>query len=243
MWADITAVFWKEWKEILTWGGTRSKLNLIITAAIFGVFLPLQTGRIWVEEPLFLIMWVWLPVLLVTTTIADAIAGERERHTLETLLASRLADSAILLGKMAAGATYGLAITWLNMVLGIITVNIAFGAGKVIFYKPAILVVTLAFSLLAAALAAGAGVLVSLRASTVRQAQQTLSLVVMLLLFVPIFGLQALPAATQAQVIQMLEGLKLLPTALSAGGVLLVIDIALILAALARFKRSQLILD
>ena len=40
--------------------------------------------------------------------IADGIPGERERHTLETLLASRLSDRSILLGKvMAAVPTAG----------------------------------------------------------------------------------------------------------------------------------------
>jgi ABC-type Na+ efflux pump permease subunit len=46
--------------------------------------------------------------------ITDSIAGERERQTLETLLASRLPDRAILLGKVAAITLLG----WLLLALG-----------------------------------------------------------------------------------------------------------------------------
>ena len=37
-----------------------------------------------------------------STLIVDAVAGERERHTLETLLASPASDTGIIVGKMAA---------------------------------------------------------------------------------------------------------------------------------------------
>ena len=36
------------------------------------------------------VMWMWFSLLLVINVVADSFAGERERHTLETLLASRL---------------------------------------------------------------------------------------------------------------------------------------------------------
>ena len=38
--------------------------------------------------------------MMVSSLVADSFAGERERHTLETLLASRLPDRAILAGKL-----------------------------------------------------------------------------------------------------------------------------------------------
>ncbi|MCE5257627.1 MAG: ABC transporter permease subunit [Chloroflexi bacterium] len=241
--ADIATVFWKEWREIAAWGRLRSKLGILILTGVFGIFMPLQEGRGWIENPAYLVMWAWMPLYLVSGTIADAVAGERERHTLETLLASRLADSAILLGKMAAGATYGLALTWINVLVGMITVNIAFSSGSLLVYQPAVLAAMLIFSLLTAVLAAGVGVLVSLRAATARQAQQTLSMTMLLFLLVPIMSTQFLPAASQAQLSQALEGLDPLQAGLTVGGMLLVVDVLLILAALARFKRARLILD
>ena len=69
--------------------------------------------------------------------------------------------------------------------------------GELLMYQPNIALGGLALSFLGAGLAATAGVLVSLRAGSVRQAAQTMSIAIMVLLFVPIFGLQALPAETQ----------------------------------------------
>jgi len=52
-------------------------------------------------------------------------------------------------------------------------------------------------------LAASAGLLISVRAPTVRQAQQTLSVFVMALVFAPVFGVQALPAELQARLARL----------------------------------------
>lgn len=240
---DIASVFWKEWREILTWGGMRGKLGVLIFAVVFGVLLPLQSGRAWVESPVLLLFWVWMPLFMVSSVIADSIAGERERHTLETLLASRLPDHAILLGKAATAISYGVALTWFNLLVGLVTVNIAFGAGKLVMYTPAALATIVLVSILGAGLSAGAGILVSLRATTVRQAQQTLSIAMLLLFVLPIMSIQFLSAQTQAQLKQVLAGIDPIPTALSAGAVLLLADVLLMVAALARFKRARLILD
>jgi len=244
MTSDIAAVFWKEWKEILTWGGTRSRFSLLILVGVLGILLPLQFGREWFGGLMPLVMWVWIPTYLVASTVADSVAGERERRTLETLLASRLPDSAILLGKLAAAVSYGVALSWIIMLIGAVTVNIAArGAGQVLFYAPDMLAAALGLSILGAGLAAGAGILVSLRASSVRQAQQTLSITMLLLLMAPVLLTRYLPPATAAQLAAIQAALKPLNVLLYLGGALLVADTLLILAALARFKRARLILD
>jgi ABC-2 type transport system permease protein len=101
----------------------------------------------------------------------------------------------------------------------------------------------LGVSLLTAWLAAGAGVLISLRAATVRQAQQTLSMATLILLFVPILGLRALPPETQARLMELLQGGEAGQVLLIAVVVLLVLDAGLLAAAMARFRRARLILD
>ena len=57
----------------------------------------------------------------------------------------------------------------------------------------------LGLSLLASGLASSAGVLVSLRAPTVRQATQTMSVILLLLVFVPILAVQAIRVTVQHQ--------------------------------------------
>jgi ABC-2 type transport system permease protein len=90
---------------------------------------------------------------------------------------------------------------------------------------------------------AGAGALVSLRAASVRQAQQPLSLTVMLLLFIPVFGIQALPATWQARLMEAVASIEVGQALGVVGGVLVLMDVALVVAAMARFQRMRLILD
>jgi len=247
--SDIVTVVRKELKEYLLQRGGISRtsvragwLSLLVLVGVFGIFLPWQTGRDWVETPVVLI-WAWVPLFLTTSITADAFAGERERHTLETLLASRLSDRAILLGKIAAAIAYGCGVTLASLLVGLVTVNVAYREGGLALYPLEAALSGLGLSFLAAGLAATAGVLVSLRASTVRQAAQTMSIAIMVLLFVPVFGLQALPAETTARLLTWVEDVGMTGITLAAAGVLLVLDGALLAAAMARFQRARLILD
>jgi len=243
MMADIGTIMWKEWKEILSWGGNRgSKVGLLVFVGIFGIFLPLQMGRAWVESPMMLAYWAWVPLFLVSSVIADSFAGERERHTLETLLASRLSDRAILFGKIGAAVGYGVGITWLSLLLGLVTVNLVYGQDRLLLYPLTVGLGIVGLSLLSAGLAASAGVLVSLRAATVRQAQQTLNIAIMLLFFVPIFGVQALPMEWRVRLFEAFV-MNVTLVVVIAVVILAMLNVGLLLAAMARFRRAQLILD
>ena len=246
---DIVTVAQKELKEILlvrSMGRINQRggwLNLVLIMGVFGIFLPLNSGPDWIDSPGTLFLWAWVPLFLVTGVTADSFAGERERHTLETLLASRLPDEAILMGKVMAAVLYGWGLALISVVLGVITINVAFWEGQVRMYPPEFALGGLALGLLGAGLAATAGVLVSLRSGSVRQAAQTMSLAIMVLLFVPVFGLQALPDETTARLMEALARLNMSQVVVGILALLLVIDAALLGAAMARFKRARLILD
>jgi len=243
--ADVQTVIWKEFKELFAQRtGLRGGVaGLLVLLAVFGIFMPLQTGRAWVESPAVLIYWAWMPLFFVSGVVADSFAGERERHTLETLLASRLSDRAILLGKIGAAVGYGWGLMLASLLLGVVTVNIAHGQGKFLFYPAGTALAIFILGLLAACLAASAGVLISLRAPTARQAQQTLSIAIMLLLFVPIFGIQALPVEWKAYLVRMMLAADLTRVVLIVMTILLTLDTGLFAAAMARFQRARLILD
>jgi ABC-2 type transport system permease protein len=234
---------WKEWKEILSGGGSRGKVGVLIFVGILGIFLPLQMERAWVESPIMLAYWTWVPLFLVTSVIADSFAGERERHTLETLLASRLSDRAILFGKVGAAVGYGVAITWLSLLLGLVTANLAYGQGKLLLYPVTVGLGIVGLSLLGAGLAAGAGVLISLRAATARQAQQTLSIAIMVLFFVPTFGARALPEEWKARLFETFMAMDITGLVMTAVVILAMLNVGLLVAAMTRFRRAQLILD
>lgn len=112
--ADILTMMWKEWRELVFHPASlRSTLaTAVVLIVLLGVVFPLRIGPAWVNSPLYLAYWGWVPSVLVSTLIADSFAGERERHTLDTLLASRLGDLAVLLGKIAASVAYSFAITF-----------------------------------------------------------------------------------------------------------------------------------
>ena len=101
MFSDILTVVWKERKTLFRNRASRSRLlTLLLTPVMLSTVIPFNWGPDWVEEFPSLIIAVVAPAILVAVMIPDSFARERERHTLPTLLSSRLPDRAILLGKM-----------------------------------------------------------------------------------------------------------------------------------------------
>jgi ABC-2 type transport system permease protein len=215
----------------------------VVLLGVFGVLLPYQSGESWLTSPGTMFYWGWVPLMLVAGAIADSFAGERERHTLETLLASRLPDRAILIGKVAAAVAYGWVLVMLMLALSVVTVNVSTGGpGFLMFPRPFAIGAPL-LALLGAGLAASAGVLVSLRAATVRQAAQTLNVSILLLLLVPVLLSQALPDAARAQFGAWAASVGAEGIMWLVAGVMLMLDAVLFTAAMWRFQRARLILD
>ena len=243
--SDIMTVTWKELKEfLLQRGSVRGTLtSLLLMVFVFGVLLPLQSGRAWVELPISLVAWAWMPLFLVTGMIADSFAGERERHTLETLLASRLSDRAILLGKVVAGMSYSLMMTVVLLAVGLVTVNLSDWTGTVALYPLMTIIGFFIFGILGSALVAGIGVLVSLRAATVRQAAQSLSMGILFLVWIPILAMSFLPDTVKNRVMPVVLSLdgRVVAAIVLIG--LALLDAVVLALALYRFQRDRLILD
>jgi ABC-2 type transport system permease protein len=242
---DVLAVAWKEWRELLQVGGSYrgGRFSLAILVAVFGVFLPFQSGAQWVQSPATAFYWGWVPLMLVGGAVADSFAGERERHTLETLLASRLPDAAILLGKILAAVAYGWGLVLVMLLMSLITVNLTARTGPLLLFPWRFAVGAPLLALLGAGLAATAGVLISLRAATVRQAAQTLNVGVLLLIFIPVLGVQALPDAWKAQAGAWILTVGVDGLLWLAAGLLGLLDLSLLAAAFARFRRARLVLE
>lgn len=240
---DILTVIWKELRELLhVRGRQRGWMNMLILVGVFGILMPLQSGADWFATPLPILYYGWLPFTLVSSVIADSFAGERERHTLDTLLASRLSDTSILYGKILAALIYGWGLTMVCAVLGVAAINIAFGKGTFLIFPTEVTIGILVFSLLISLLVSGLGVLISLRAASVRQAQQTFS-IAFFALFVPFFAIPLLPEAWIVKISQVLENLDYLSLGMVFAALLLAADLVLLGAARRRFRRDRLILD
>jgi ABC-2 type transport system permease protein len=252
---DTRTVLWKELKEFQAQGG-RGKLGKItmVMAFVPGLILPLQFGRSWVETPVALLTLTLVPVI-VLSVVADTIAGERERHTLETLLASRLPDRAILFGKIGAATTYAMTQLLLFILPALLIVNIIFGRGDLLVYPLPVWLGIFALGPLLAVLISGIGVLISMRAQTVRQAQ----LIVMTVMFLsfligPILlgtvvfaGVYLLTASTSARDLQELSEIArragLLGGIIVATCILIVVDTVVVAFVQSRFRRTKLALD
>jgi ABC-2 type transport system permease protein len=201
-----------------------------------GIYLPLQFGPVWIDlTPIGMVLLLWIPFFVIISFMGDAIAVERERHTLETLLASRLPDQAILLGKIMATVLYAWGMSILSILLGLVLVDLFSLQGHWVFYPPDLFVDALVLTLLASLLGASAGVLISLRVSTVRQAQQILSIGTIVLVFGTTFVLRALPA-------NLFSSLNYQQVLLIAMAVIAVLDAILLGWSFASFRRSRLIL-
>lgn len=240
---DVATVAWKELRELTTdpWRWGSGVATFALALLVFGVIAPWQVGRAWVESPLILMSWAWVPLLMVSSMVVDMVVGERERHTLETLLASRLSESAILTGKLVIVVGYATTITGGSLCLGLVTVNLLHAGEGLVWYPGPTLVGTGTVTLLGSLGVSGLGVLVSLRASTVRQATQAMSIAVLLIALVPIVVARSMlwsrlipgeSLAAQAAVV----------TVVGLGG-LIVAVVAVLILAYSRFHRSAIILD
>jgi ABC-2 type transport system permease protein len=243
--SGILTVLWKEVKEYSQQRGSSrgTALMLGIPILILGIVMPLQFGKAWIESPISLIAWSWIPLFLAINVIADSIAGERERHTLETLLASRLSDTSILFGKLFASMLYALFFTFLIIVVGIITVNVRYFGGSIIFFPLSFLAVGITSSILGTGFAVSAGILFSLRAATVRQAQQTLSLGIILVAVLPSMLFTIFPAGMKESIGAWIESIDGELAVMIIFGFFLILDGFLILLSMKRFKRQKLAVD
>jgi ABC-2 type transport system permease protein len=214
----------------------------LVLVLIFGVVIPLQNGRGWVASPISAMVWAWMPYMWVYSVVADSFAGERERRTLEALLATRLSDRAILFGKLLAALAYGCTLTWAILLVSLVTVNLAVRGRGLLLFSAAMAAGALVFSILVSGLSASIGVLVSLRAGSVRQAQQWMS-VGMLVLFLPFMFIQFIPRTWLESVGNALLNANPLQIAVWAALALVLIQAVLLAIAMRVFQRSKLILD
>jgi ABC-2 type transport system permease protein len=238
MFDDILSVVWKERKSQFRVRGSRLRfLMMLFSPLLLGTIFPITWGPEWLVQLPPLVVATITSVILVAVMVPESIAGERERHTLETLLASRLPDRAILLGKLLVPVAVGLGAALLANLCSLIVVNVAYWQGEILFFSPPIALGSLALSFLMALLTAGAGVFVSLRVATAQEAAQILTFAII----IPPVLLQLVPLLFREQMQQFIDKVNGPDLLLIVLTVLVVLDVAVLLATVARFQRSRLI--
>jgi ABC-2 type transport system permease protein len=241
---DLRLVLWKEWRSFIRGQSRRQLLLMLAALAFWAVWLPVQTGSDWMTDGILSVfVSVLLPALVVAITVPASMAGERERKTLPTLLASRLPDAAILYGKLIVPVVLGIVAMVAVLIVGLVAANVASWDGGFRFYDPVVIVPDLVIGSQVAVAAAAGGVAISLRARRVQDAQQTLTL--MMLLPAMAVGL-LLFLVTQLSggigvAADRLEGTSGWLIAVIVIIVLALVDVGLIAVARRRFQRGQLI--
>jgi ABC-2 type transport system permease protein len=243
--SDVATVIWKEWKELIA-RSSRSRGETVKTIAVAAVILGIIVWRatFFVNNLGSLLVPSFVLVQLLSGLMADSFAGERERHTLETLLASRLSDLAILIGKMVAGVLPVWGLMLFTMGLGTLSAYLRSNGERLPISAGGVGAVLVIY-LLVCCVVSCAAALVSLRASTVRQAMQTLTWSFMIVFFAVIFTIARLSVSPQWRVtlLRTLAGEHLLRTEIIAGTILSGLALLLFGAARLRFQRARLILD
>jgi ABC-2 type transport system permease protein len=241
---DIVTVARKEWTEyLLQGGGGRSGLARLGIVSLIGVMLARQMGPQFGSSWKTALLSAYMAVTATLSVVPDSFAGERERHTLETLLASRLSDRSILLGKVAASVSYALLFSLVVLVIGLLTANLGSGRGVLPRVRAEVMLGAVAASILVGSLMTGIGVLISLRAPTVKQAAQYMSWGFLLVVFVPLFGTRLVPSGLRSRIGPWLAELGATKAALVVAAAIALVDLLLLALALARFQRARLITE
>jgi ABC-2 type transport system permease protein len=172
----IAALVKKELLEIV--GDPYSRRGGFIQAGVMtlvlGVLIPASTAALWqAASPAAIAYYALFPGVLAAAIAADAFAGERERRTLETLLATPLAESTILIGKVFAAVIWALTIAVLALVVGTVVVNASAGP---FVPSPLLVLGALGASLASGTFMAATATVVSMLIPAARPAQQVASL-------------------------------------------------------------------
>ncbi len=231
---DLRTVVWKEWIEWKRQYGNRRTSVLINLGSIiiFGLILPLEFGSGWFDQNAAIYAWLSLPVLLLLRSMGDTFAGERERHTLETLLATRLPNQALYIGKMIIPVIWTWVFTQIVMLFALIPLHFLTGSPWS-GYSWELFLSGIFLSLLSSIYAAASGTLLSLRSPTVSQANQKM------FLFLILFGTIVVIVRSVLQAIPNVLTLSLLVISLST--VFLVINLVLFVLVAHSFHRKQLL--
>lgn len=172
--ADAHTVAVKEWKEHRRPLKGPGGLKMLLFPAGAGLLVasgPRSGGIV-----LALVLPPFLSVNVLMANVVDAIAGERERHTLATLLSTPLGDAAILTGKLAVALARTLIMvgpTFATAMAVLVVTGRPGGTSRAELWSIAAVVIPVVV------LAAWVATLASLRATSIRQAFQRANIALM----------------------------------------------------------------
>lgn len=209
---DAMIVARKELRELI--GERASRRGIQVQAAIMtlflGVFLPSKTPQAWLAaSPAAIMLFLLLPSIVAGAIGADSFAGERERKTLETLLATPLSDRAIVVGKAIAALFAAVVVAAIALAVAAITVNVSAHPAAVFIPAPELWLGALLGTLACSTVSTAVAILLSIRIPIARTVQQMVSLMFVLPVFLVGFIWSRLGLAFDWQNIFIVEAIAL----------------------------------
>ncbi|MGC9778775.1 MAG: ABC transporter permease subunit [Candidatus Heimdallarchaeota archaeon] len=130
---------------------------------------------------LFFETFLLLPMILPMVIATDSIAGERERKTIESLIATPLSTGEIVLGKLMTTMIPSVLVTWLSGIVFMVITDLFLynDVGRLIFPNLMSMVLLFGLSPFFSLITTQTMIIVSTRATGMREAQQLGSLVVL----------------------------------------------------------------
>src|SRR4051812_11896901 len=151
-------------------GGKGVVLPNLLALAFVAALIPAVMGDNFLD-PCSLVVFAMLSVLIVGSLITGCFFGRDARRDLQELAAGGASAGAIALGKTGAAALRGWLLDMAVLLVGLLTVNLTRWQGHVCLPSSAVSSQAVVFSLAGSWLVAIAGALISLRASSARQAR------------------------------------------------------------------------
>lgn len=242
--SDVLAVAWKEWRDFL--GGSRFRrggpLHVLAVPPALGLLLP------WLLRPAFPNPWLLglVPAVFaaasVVATVADSLAGERERNTLEVLLATRLPGAALVLGKVATLTALGWASATAVLLFALLGSSVLSLGAADLGADPGVVAAAEALALASALLVAAMGAVISQFTTTVKQTQQMLGTAVVVVAVGAWLGVQLMPESWSLELIEAAARHGSGPLVAAGIAALFAVDAALLAAAVRLFSRERLLL-
>lgn len=220
--AGLTAVIWKEWRELRQFLRDRSTIFSLVMIAVPFVLMDILSPEDWREPTSFVAPFTVLTLILCLVSVTDAFAGERERLTLEALLATPLRSADIVLGKLVVILLFaaGTALTVLSAGQVIVAFSID---GNYHFISLMPLLAGIISGMVVAVFFISVGMVVSLKSSTVRRAEMKLTAIVFVILAVLMNAPYLFP---RGAVLSFLDQLAALPDIIKFAGVVGVFGLA-----------------
>jgi ABC-2 type transport system permease protein len=210
-------------------------------AAAILLFLVWRKGANFGSDSSSVLLITELTILPTLPLPPDSFAGERERHTLETLLASSITEPDVFLGKFVAILAIGCAFAVTSCVVGVLLVGVRFKSAGLESIDVRIIFGGLFLGLLVTSIIVGVGIILSSRAGTVRTANMMYAYSLVGAVFLGSFILRSMPHPWIAMLTDWRANTAPLVQLITISGILAALAVAVLAVGLATFKRRFLI--